>query len=199
MEGLGEDLTAEGAVVRLELGLADVDVGRGLPELARVLAGDALDLDAGRPEVAEAEEVATHGVRAVLAGGDVVRVGKPAFIEEVAGSIDRPALRAGETAVYVAVGDQLAGLIIVSDPVRPHAAETITRLRAAGVAEIAMVTGDVAPTAESVAELVGIGMVHAETTPQTKVEIIRAIRPRPDSMKSIAPCIAADPVAQAFS
>ncbi|ASK67120.1 cadmium-translocating P-type ATPase [Brachybacterium avium] len=131
------------------------------------------------PEVTEAEEVATHGVRASLTGGTVVRVGKPAFIEEVAGPIDRPALRAGETAVYVSVDDELAGLLIVSDPIRPHAAETIARLRAAGVAEIAIVTGDVAPTAESVAQLVGIGTVHAETTPQTKVEIIRAIRPRP--------------------
>jgi P-type E1-E2 ATPase len=47
------------------------------------------------------------------------------------------------------------------------------------VAEIVMVTGDVAPTAESVAQTVGIQTVHAETTPQTKVEIVQAIRPRP--------------------
>ncbi|WP_394214871.1 heavy metal translocating P-type ATPase [Brachybacterium vulturis] len=131
------------------------------------------------PEVTDAEEVATHGVRASLAGGTVVRVGKPAFIEEVAGPLDRPALGAGETAVYVSVDDELAGVLIVSDPIRPHAAATIARLRTAGVAEIAMVTGDVAPTAESVAQMVGIRTVHAEATPQTKVEIVRALRPRP--------------------
>ena len=131
------------------------------------------------PDVTNADEVATNGVLAHLGGGAVVRVGKPAFIEEATGSIDRPELRAGETAVYVSVGDELAGTIILSDPIRPHAAGTISRLRGAGVAEIVMVTGDVAPTAESVAQTVGIQTVHAETTPQTKVEIVQAIRPRP--------------------
>lgn len=131
------------------------------------------------PEVTEADEVATNGVLASLAGGAVVRVGKPAFLEEVTGVITRPELRAGETAVYVSVGDELAGVLILSDPIRPHAAETVSRLRAAGVTEVVMVTGDVAPTAESVAHAVGVQTVHAETTPRTKVEIVRALRPRP--------------------
>lgn len=109
----------------------------------------------------------------------MVRVGKPAFIEEVTGPIARPALQAGETAVYVAVGDELAGVIILSDPIRPNAADTVTRLREAGVTEIAMVTGDVTSTAESVAHAVGIQTAHAETTPRTKVEIVHAMRPRP--------------------
>ena len=131
------------------------------------------------PEMTNAEEVATNGVLAALADGLVVRVGKPAFIEEVTGPIARATLRAGETAVYVAVGDELAGIIVLSDPIRPAAADTVARLRDAGVTEIAMVTGDVTPTAESVAHAVGIGMVHAETTPQTKVEIVQAMQPRP--------------------
>ena len=131
------------------------------------------------PEVTNADEVATNGVLAVLSDGTVVRVGKPAFIEEATGPIDRPALAAGETSVYVTVGDELAGVIILSDPIREQAAATVSRLRQAGVAEIAMVTGDVAPTAESVAHAIGIGTVHAETTPQSKVEIVRDMRPRP--------------------
>ncbi|HCS60099.1 MAG TPA: heavy metal translocating P-type ATPase [Microbacterium sp.] len=130
------------------------------------------------PEITNADEVATNGVLASLADGLVVRVGKPAFIEEVTGPIVRPTLQ-GEAAVYVSVGDELAGIIILSDPIRPAAADTMARLREAGVTEIAMVTGDVAPTAESVARAVGIGTVHAETTPQTKVEIVQAMRPRP--------------------
>lgn len=131
------------------------------------------------PEVTNADEVATNGVLAVLSDGTVVRVGKPAFIEDATGPIDRPALAAGETSVYVTVGDELAGVIILSDPIREQAAATVSRLRQAGVAEIAMVTGDVAPTAESVAHAIGIGTVHAETTPQSKVEIVRDMRPRP--------------------
>ncbi|MGO1539337.1 MAG: heavy metal translocating P-type ATPase [Leucobacter sp.] len=131
------------------------------------------------PAVANAEEVATNGVQATFADGGVVRVGKPAFVEEVTGPVARPALEAGETAVYVSVGDELAGIIILSDPVRENANTTISRLRRAGVAEIAMVTGDVEPTALSVANAVGIQTVHAETTPQSKVEIVQAMQPRP--------------------
>lgn len=131
------------------------------------------------PEVVTADEVATNGVLASLADGTSVRVGKPSFIEEVTGPIDRPVLSAGETAVYVSVGDELAGVIILSDPIREQSADTVSRLRRAGVAEIAMVTGDITSTAESVAHAVDIQTVHAETTPQTKVRIVQAMRPRP--------------------
>lgn len=131
------------------------------------------------PEVTNADEVATNGVLAILAEGTVVRVGKPAFIEEVTGPLDRPVLTAGETAVYVSVGNELAGVIFLSDPIREHAADTVSRLRKAGVGEIAMVTGDIAATAESVAHAVGIRAIHAETTPKSKVEIVRDMRPRP--------------------
>lgn len=131
------------------------------------------------PEVVTADEVATNGVLASLADDTSVRVGKPSFIEEVTGPIDRPVLSAGETAVYVSVGDELAGVIILSDPIREQSADTVSRLRRAGVAEIAMVTGDITSTAESVAHAVDIQTVHAETTPQTKVRIVQAMRPRP--------------------
>ena len=131
------------------------------------------------PEVVTADEVATNGVLASLADGTSVRVGKPSFIEEVTGPIDRPVLSAGETAVYVSVGDELAGVIILSDPIREQSADTVSRLRRAGVVEIAMVTGDITSTAESVAHAVDIQTVHAETTPQTKVQIVQAMRPRP--------------------
>jgi len=131
------------------------------------------------PAVTSAEEMATNGVLAALADGTSVRVGKPTFIEEVTGPVIRPTLDAGETAVYVSVGDELAGIIILSDPVRENAATTIARLRKAGVTEIAMVTGDVESTARSVARVVDIPTVHAEATPQSKVEIVQAMQPRP--------------------
>lgn len=134
------------------------------------------------PRVESASEVATSGVEAVLADGARIRVGKPSFIEEVAGDLERSQLRAGETAVYVAVDSEVAGTIILSDPLRPHAASTVSRLRSAGVRRFALVTGDVEPTARSIAHDVGIADVHAETTPQTKVDIVSAMRPGPVMM-----------------
>lgn len=131
------------------------------------------------PVVTSAEEIATHGVETILADGSWLRVGKPAFIEEVTGPLQRAALGPGETAVYVSLDHALAGVIVLSDPVRPHAAQTIARMRAAGVEQVVMITGDVAPTADSVALELGISIAHAEATPQMKVDITRSLEPKP--------------------
>ena len=131
------------------------------------------------PQVAHADEVATNGIHAQLADGREVRVGKPSFIADVVGAFSRVPLEAGETAVYVSIGTELAGVIVLSDPLRPNASATIERLRDHGVSRIVMVTGDVRPTAESIAAQVGITEVHAETTPQTKVDIVQGVEPGP--------------------
>jgi heavy metal translocating P-type ATPase len=136
----------------------------------------------GLPQVQAAQEMATHGVEATLTDGSRVRVGKPAFIEVVTGPLQRADLGPGETAVYVSVDDELAGVIVLSDPVRPDAADTVARMRAAGVQQIVMVTGDVTSTAESIAREVNLRTVHAETTPQSKVDVLGALQPRPALM-----------------
>ncbi|GAA4395230.1 heavy metal translocating P-type ATPase [Brevibacterium pityocampae] len=130
-------------------------------------------------EVAEAAEVATNGVQATLADGTEVRVGKPAFVAERVPGLRRTPLTAGETAVYVSRGDELAGTIVLADPVRPEARGTVAALRGLGIERCAILTGDVAPTAESIAAEVGIDTVHAECTPSTKVDLVAAARPRP--------------------
>ena len=132
--------------------------------------------------VSSAEEIATQGVEVLLVDGSRVRVGKPSFIEDAVGTLRRADLAPGETAVYVSVDDTLAGVIVLSDPVRPQAAETVARMRAAGVDQVLMVTGDVASTAESIARDIGVTRVHAETTPQMKVDIVRSLEPGPTLM-----------------
>ncbi|MGC0274803.1 heavy metal translocating P-type ATPase [Pseudactinotalea sp. Z1739] len=134
------------------------------------------------PEVTAAEEIATNGVQATLADGTSVRVGKPTFIEEVTGPVQRTELRPGETAVYVSTGTRLAGVIVLSDPLKDNAAETVQRLKEHGVRTIAMVTGDVAATAKSIAAQAGIEDVYAETTPGTKIEVVQQLQPRPALM-----------------
>lgn len=131
------------------------------------------------PEVVTSTEIATNGVEATLASGHIIRVGKAPFIEEVAGSLAQPSLKAGEAAVYVSVDDELAGIIVLSDPIRVQAANTVARLREGGVTEILMVTGDTATTAESIAAEAAISTIHSEATPQTKVAIIQAMPHRP--------------------
>lgn len=111
-----------------------------------------------------------------------MRVGKPSFVAEVTGPIERPHLEAGRTAVHVSVGERPAGVIVLSDPLREQAAATVQRLREQGVATIAMVTGDVRPTAEAIAAEAGIDQIHAETSSRSKVQIVRELRPGPVMM-----------------
>jgi heavy metal translocating P-type ATPase len=82
----------------------------------------------------------------------------------------------GRGIVLVGVDGRPAGLIVMADPVRDDAATMIRRLHAAGVAEVAMVTGDRRDVAESVARRLGIDVVHAECSPEDKVAVVRAMR-----------------------
>ena len=79
--------------------------------------------------------------------------------------------RDGQTVVYVAVGDALAGLLGVSDPVKNTTPEAIEQLRAEGL-RVVMVTGDNRVTAEAVASTLGIDDVVAEVLPADKQRIV---------------------------
>ena len=81
----------------------------------------------------------------------------------------------GKTAVYLGVSGQLAGLIVLSDIVRPEAAESVFRLKMMGIKPI-MVTGDNPAAANAVAALVGIGEVYAGILPDEKTDIVKNLQ-----------------------
>lgn len=124
----------------------------------------------------KAREVATHGVEAELEGSTVV-VGKPAFVAEHATGVVRRTLGAGEAAVYVGIDGEFAGSVVLRDRVRDEAAETLSMLRSLGVSRLVMVTGDVAETAEHIAEELGFTQLHAECLPADKVTIVQSLSP----------------------
>ena len=124
----------------------------------------------------KAREVATHGVEAELEGSTVV-VGKPAFVAEHATGVVRRTLGAGEAAVYVGIDGEFAGSVVLRDRVRDEAAETLSMLRSLGVSRLVMVTGDVAQTAEHIAEELGFTELHAECLPADKVTIVQSLSP----------------------
>ncbi|WP_339619284.1 heavy metal translocating P-type ATPase [uncultured Salinibacterium sp.] len=129
-------------------------------------------------EVVDAREVATHGVQAHI-GSRVVTVGKPAFVAEHAPGLTRLELQSGEAAVYIGIDQEYAGAIILRDAVRPEAARTLTELRALGIQNTLMLTGDVEQTARKVADELQISELHAECLPHDKVRIVQATTPRP--------------------
>lgn len=146
--------------------------------LASTVVQHATDRGLALLPVDQAEEHATNGVEARVELGRV-RVGKPVWVAGAAPGLSRTRLETGELAIYVALDDRFVGVLVMRDRLRDEAAGTLDRLRDLGVGSIAMVTGDVSATAQSIAEKVGISEVHAECTPAEKVRIVSGMGPRP--------------------
>ena len=91
----------------------------------------------------------------------------------------RPAAAAlaadGKSPLYVAVDGTLAGMLAVSDPIRPTSAAAVAALKALGL-KTAMISGDNRITAEAVAARLGIDEVHAEILPAGKLDTLKAMR-----------------------
>jgi Cu+-exporting ATPase len=116
------------------------------------------------------------GVSALVRGARVV-VGTRRFLEARGSTIPPEALSAldrldaaGQTSLLVAADGRLLGIIGARDRVRPEAAEVLAELRTLGIAPIALLTGDRAAVARSVAEQVPVTEFHAELLPAQKAE-----------------------------
>lgn len=81
----------------------------------------------------------------------------------------------GRTPILVAVDGSAAGVLAVSDRVKPTAKLTIDALHAQGI-KVAMITGDTKATAKVIAAELGIDMVQAEVLPEGKVAAIRELQ-----------------------
>jgi Cu+-exporting ATPase len=84
-------------------------------------------------------------------------------------------LVAGASELYVAIGGQMEGAIVVSDSARPTSREAVEKLRAMGV-DVVLLTGDRLAAAERIASEAGIGRVVAEVLPRDKVEEVRRLQ-----------------------
>ena len=80
----------------------------------------------------------------------------------------------GNTAVFVANGTGVLGVISIADKVRDKAANTIHELKTAGIKHTVMLTGDNEHTATSVSEKIGIQKVFANLLPEDKVDKVKA-------------------------
>ncbi|MEX0669907.1 MAG: heavy metal translocating P-type ATPase [Pirellulales bacterium] len=83
--------------------------------------------------------------------------------------------RQGRTVMHVAVDRRLAGIIIVSDPIKPSAAEAVRRLQGMGL-RIIMLTGDSEETARTVASQLGIDEFRARVKPEEKYSLVKLLR-----------------------
>lgn len=81
----------------------------------------------------------------------------------------------GQTVMFLAIDDQAAGLIGVSDPIKASSDDAIQALRKDGV-EVVMLTGDNRTTANAVAKKLGIDHIEAEVLPDQKANIVKQLQ-----------------------
>src|SRR5690606_28327594 len=81
----------------------------------------------------------------------------------------------GASVIYLAVDDQLMGMLVVSDPIRKTTEEALQTLHQRGI-RVVMATGDGLATAQSVAKRLGIDEVHGEVKPADKLALIEQLQ-----------------------
>lgn len=139
-------------------------------------------------EHAEVEYVVAHGISSFL-NGIPAKIGSYHFIAEDA-KIPIPeaaekalaSVAAHTSNIYLAVGKKLAGIICVEDPPRPEAAEAIAMLRATGIKNVVMLTGDGEHAAFSVAKKLGITEYRSHILPEDKARIVGELKARGDTV-----------------
>ncbi len=124
-----------------------------------------------------------RGVSAVV-DGEVVLIGNQPFLLERGIAVPPKAeMRVtafqdvGKTAVLVAAGGELAGILAIADTLKPTTRTAIADLKRMGLT-VTMITGDNPRTANAIAREVGIENVHAGVLPQEKAQEVRALQER---------------------
>lgn len=124
--------------------------------------------------VSEVEEIAGHGVRA-LVEGKAVAVGNEKMMTLVGAKCVPCRHHHSGTVIHVAIEGKYAGHIEISDRIKDDAREAITSLKHAGVNQTVMLTGDHTDVADHVAAAVGIDKHYANLLPADKVARVEAL------------------------
>ena len=130
--------------------------------------GQSLDRDA----VHNIEEIAGHGIRGTVHGHDVY-AGNEKLMNKI--GVDIMEKHPEGTVVYMAIDNQYAGCIVISDVIKETSKAAIQSLKSQGIKETIMLTGDTKQTATKVAEEIGIDRVYSELLPVDKVEKVEEI------------------------
>lgn len=127
---------------------------------------DAYDQPLQGERVSAIQEIAGHGVQA-LVDGHPVAVGNAKLMEKIGAAL--PDERTDGTTVYVAADGKYIGCIVISDVVKPTAKAAMAALKENGVKMTVMLTGDAKAAADRVAAEIGMDRVESELLPGDKV------------------------------
>ena len=139
------------------------------------------EIDSAR--VTDVEELGGHGVTAKV-DGKPVAAGNARLMERL--GLSAPAVSETGTVVHIAIDGRYAGCLLIADVVKPHSAEAIRALKAAGVRKTVMLTGDAEPVAKAVSAQLGLDEYHAGLLPGDKVDQIETLIAAKKSKENLA-------------
>ncbi|MGD0296831.1 MAG: heavy metal translocating P-type ATPase [Bryobacteraceae bacterium] len=150
---------------------ASVERASEHPLAAAIVAG-AMERGLRLSEAGDFQNLPGQGVSGVV-DGHRVEVGKNASPDWLKRAAELQ--RDGQTVVFVSIDGQPAGMLGITDTIKPSAREAIERLHHDGI-RIVMLTGDNAVTAGVVARKLGIDEVRAEVLPDGKAEVVAELQ-----------------------
>ena len=128
--------------------------------------------DIDRSRIGEVKELAGMGIQAQV-DGRTFYVGNGKLMDQVGAAWHECHLPG--TVIHIAEDSRYMGHIVISDQLKPDAAEAIRKLKARGVTETVMLTGDTEKVAKAVAEQLGVDRVYAGLLPAQKVEQVEKL------------------------
>ena len=134
-----------------------------------------------RSRVTDIKEISGGGVIARVDGAEVA-----AGNDKLMNQLGIPYINCHSvgTIIHMAVNGTYAGHIVISDVVKPHSKEAVQALKAAGVRQTVMLTGDARKVADQVASELGLDSVYSELLPEDKVnKVEELLKSKPENAK----------------
>ena len=161
------------------LALAAAIEQRSAHPIAKAIVQEAENQQVDLPEIRNVESLTGNGMRAEY-HDQQVWIGSNRTLEQDIKQVDQNLIKhvealakQGKTTMAISMGNQVLGILAVSDTIRPNVKVTIRKLSDLGIAHTVMLTGDSWPAAEHVATQAGVDEARAELMPEDKVEAVR--------------------------
>lgn len=143
----------------------------------------AFDKDIDNSRIKKQEEIAGHGIRAIIDNKEVLvgnyklmkKYNIPYFEGDIVGTV-----------VHVAIDNKYAGYIVIADEIKEDSKNAISKLKKIGVKKTVMLTGDSKSVGESVAKDLNIDEVYTELLPEDKVVNVEKLLNNKSTKKKLA-------------
>ncbi len=145
--------------------------------LATAILNESKQREVSLDDVTQFQALNGKGVTATL-NGKAYRLGNRRWLENEGVNINldsTPLTDKGATPLFLSEHKTLLGIIGVADRIKDDSKAAITRLKEQGL-KVIMITGDIAASANAIAEQAGVDEVMAEVLPEDKAQKVQALQ-----------------------